>query len=105
MIFRVIGLIKVVRASKWLFAEIGKFDLKLEFAAKMRKKFDFSSDWFYKSNYRTKFFRVIGLIATHDSGLIATHVSGLITTHYMSINYRSKTKSNKKFCYNFDFDI
>ena len=46
----------------------------------MRKKSECSSDWYYKSLSRKKFFRVIGLIATHDSGLIATHVSGLIAT-------------------------
>ena len=80
--FRVIGLIKVIPAP-------------------------ISSDWSYKSHFRKNdllqssrnirvknfrvigliavipaqiFFRVIGLIATHDSGLKATHVSGLITS-------------------------
>ena len=46
----------------------------------MLKKSEFSSDCSYSSRSRTKNFRVIGLIATHDSGPIATHVSGLITT-------------------------
>ena len=51
-----------------------------EFSSEKFTSEKFSSDWSYSSHSRTIFFRVIGLIATHDSGLIATHVSGLITT-------------------------
>ena len=39
-----------------------------------------SSTWSYKSHSRTKFFRVLGVIATPDPGLIATPHSGVIKT-------------------------
>ena len=92
MNFRVIGLIKVVPASKfrsdWSYkSQIRKNDLLQIlcfeppiFSSEKFSSEKFSSDWSYSSHSRTIFFRVIGLIATHDSGLIATHVSGLITT-------------------------
>ena len=40
---------------------------------------EFSSAWSYRSHSRTKFFRVLGVIATHDPGVIATHDPGVIT--------------------------
>ena len=39
-----------------------------------------SSTWSNKSHFRTKFFRVLGVIATPDPGLIATPHSGVIKT-------------------------
>ena len=55
----------VITPEKWLKEEV------------VIRPITFRSDWSYFMN----FFRVIGLIATHDSGLIATHDSGLIATH------------------------
>ena len=104
-IFRVIGLIKVIPApisSDWSYkSQIRKNDLLQILCFEKTENFfsantpnfnffpkftQFSSDWSYSSRSRTKIFRVIGLITTHNSGLIATHVSGLITTPPCTIN-------------------
>ena len=90
-----IGLIKVIPApisSDWSYkSQIRKNDLLqiLCFELVKNRKFFFSK-YTHNPNFRVIgliavipahfFFRVIGLIATHDSGLIATHVPGLITT-------------------------
>ena len=58
-----------------------------EFSSEKFTSEKFSSDWSYSSHSRTIFFRVIGLIATHDSGLIATHVSSLITTSPVNLHF------------------
>ena len=89
-----IGLIKVIPApisSDWSYkSQIRKNDL-------LQRSRNFRVKNLRAKNFRVIgliavipaqfFFRVIGLIATHDSGLIATHVSGLITTplyrHYI----------------------
>ena len=99
MSFRVIGLIKVVPASKfrsdWSYkSQIRKNELLQILYFEPEKNLNFFSSNTHIIRFFPNFrvigliavmpaqnvFRVIGLIATHDSGLIATHVSGLITT-------------------------